>query len=120
MTPTVQGLRRRGGAVAAILAVLVLAMDAASAAEATAADFAALKARVQEIQDRQEIGQLIVEYGHLLDTHELVGYSQLFAREGEWIGGFGRAKGPNAILAMMNKYIGTAPLTHATSRAFTC
>jgi hypothetical protein len=118
MTPTVQGLRRRGGAVAAILAVLVLAMDAASAAEPTAADFAALKARVQEIQDRQEIGQLIVEYGHLLDTHDLVGYSKLFAREGEWIGGFGRAKGPKAILAMMNKYIGTAPFDPRNVKGF--
>ena len=78
-------------------------------AQPTQAQFDALSARVQEVRDRLEIQQLIVEYGHLLDTHDLIGYSNLFAQDGEWIGGFGRAKGPKAILALMNKYIGTAP-----------
>jgi hypothetical protein len=85
------------------------ALSPAGAAGPTQAEFDALKARVQETQDRLEIQQLLVEYGHLLDTHDLAGYSNLFAQEGEWIGGFGRAKGPKEILAMMNKYIGTAP-----------
>jgi hypothetical protein len=43
----------------------------------------------------------------MLDTHDLVGYANLFARDGEWIGGFGRARGPKAILALMRKYLGT-------------
>jgi hypothetical protein len=118
MTASVQGMHRLGAALAAILAVLLVGVGAASAAEPTQADFAALQARVQEIQDRQEIAQLVVEYGHLLDTHDLVGYSNLFAREGEWIGGFGRAKGPKAILAMMNKYIGTAPFDPRNVKGF--
>ncbi|HTV78786.1 MAG TPA: nuclear transport factor 2 family protein [Steroidobacteraceae bacterium] len=95
-----------GLAAAALLASSVASVSAAPASEA---DFAALKAQVEEVHDRLEIQQLVVEYGHLLDTHDLVGYSNLFARQGEWIGGFGRAKGPAAILAMMQKYIGTAP-----------
>ncbi len=98
--------------------LLVAGSQAARAAEPTQADFEALKSRVQEIQDRQQIAQLIVEYGHLLDTHDLVGYSNLFARDGEWIGGFGRAKGPQAILAMMNKYIGTAPFDPRNVKGF--
>jgi uncharacterized protein (TIGR02246 family) len=118
MTSSVHGPRGRAGAAMAALATLVLAAGAAIAAPPTQADFDALKARVQQTEDRQEIAQLIVEYGHLLDTHDLVGYSNLFAKDGEWIGGFGRAKGPKAILAMMNKYIGTAPYDPRNVKGF--
>ena len=78
----------------------------------------ALNARVQDVQDRLEIQQLLVEYGHLLDTHDLVGYSNLFAKDGEWIGGFGRAKGPKEILAMMSKYMGTSPFDIRNVKGF--
>jgi len=110
----------RHSACAALCAAAILAagMLSAQAASPTQAEFDALKARVQETQDRQEIQQLIVEYGHLLDTHDLLGYSNLFAQEGEWIGGFGTAKGPKAILEMMNKYIGTAPYDPKNVRGF--
>jgi len=115
MTSSIQALRALGPVCAA---ALVLAGAPAWAAPPTQADFEALRARVQEVQDRQDIAQLIVEYGHLLDTHDLVGYSNLFAAQGEWIGGFGRAKGPAAILAMMNKYIGTAPFDPRNVKGF--
>ena len=105
------------GAIAAA-AVLMGPLSVASAAPPTEADFEALKSQVREVHDRLEIQQLVVEYGHLLDTHDLVGYSNLFARDGEWIGGFGRAKGPAAILAMMNKYIGTAPFDPKDVKGF--
>jgi uncharacterized protein (TIGR02246 family) len=118
MTTSVHALRRLAGASVAALAMLVVATATGIAAQPTQADFDALKARVQETADRQEIAQLIVEYGHLLDTHDLVGYSNLFAKDGEWIGGFGRAKGPAAILAMMNKYIGTAPFDPRNVKGF--
>src|ERR1700722_12716832 len=118
MISSVRGPRRRAGVAIAALATLVTAAGATIAAEPTQADFDALKARVQQTEDRQEIAQLIVEYGHLLDTHDLVGYSNLFAKDGEWIGGFGRAKGPKAILAMMNKYIGTAPYDPRNVKGF--
>ena len=118
MIPAAQGRHRLLGATVTILAILAAGSGAAGAAEPTQADFAALKARVQEVQDRQEIAQLVVEYGHLLDTHDLVGYSNLFAKEGEWIGGFGRAKGPQAILAMMNKYIGTSAFDPRNVKGF--
>ena len=101
-----------------LLALLAATATPAMAAPPSEADFAALKARVQEVQDRLEIQQLVVEYGHLLDTHDLVGYSNLFAQDGEWIGGFGRAKGPKAILAMMNKYIGTTPFDPRNVKGF--
>src|SRR6185312_16687970 len=109
MSSTILAARRFACVVLSAAALFMAAASPAVAAGPTQAEFDALKARVQETHDRQEIQQLIVEYGHLLDTHDLVGYSNLFAREGEWVGGFGTAKGPKAILAMMNKYIGTAP-----------
>lgn len=109
-------LRRGLGAITA--AALLLGPVSAASAAPSEADFAALKAQVQEVHDRLEIQQLVVEYGHLLDTHDLVGYSKLFARDGEWIGGFGRAKGPAAILAMMRKYIGTAPFDPKDVKGF--
>lgn len=111
------GSRCRGAVSCAAVAML-MTVSLARAAEPGQADFDALKARVQATEDRQEIAQLVVEYGHLLDTHDLVGYSNLFAKDGEWIGGFGRAKGPKAILAMMNKYIGTAPFDAKNVKGF--
>jgi uncharacterized protein (TIGR02246 family) len=99
-------------------AVLASSTPAALSAASSEGELAALQARVQETQDRLEIQELIVQYGHLLDTHDLVGYSNLFAHDGEWIGGFGRAKGPKAILAMMNKYIGTAPYDPRNVKGF--
>jgi SnoaL-like domain len=108
----------RGLSAAAVAAVLLVPVSVAVAATPTEAQFRELKTQVQAVQDRLEIQQLIVEYGHLLDTHDLVGYSNLFARDGEWIGGFGRAKGPQAILAMMNRYIGTAPFDAANVKGF--
>lgn len=105
----IRRLCRRAAVCGTAVVVLLAGSGVVIAAAPTQAQFDALKARVQQTEDRQEIAQLVVEYGHLLDTHDLVGYSQLFARDGEWIGGFGRAKGPAAILTMMKKYIGTAP-----------
>ena len=123
MSSTIPRIRRFGlrhfiCAVLSAAALLAAGVSPVAAAGPTQAEFDALKARVQETQDRQEIQQLIVEYGHLLDTHDLVGYSNLFAREGEWIGGFGTAKGPKAILAMMNKYIGTSPFDPKNVKGF--
>jgi hypothetical protein len=118
MSSTTLRVRRLACAALSAAALLAAGVSSSAAEGPTQAQFDALKARVQETQDRQEIQQLIVEYGHLLDTHDLVGYSNLFAREGEWIGGFGRAKGPKAILAMMNKYIGTAPFDPKNVRGF--
>jgi uncharacterized protein (TIGR02246 family) len=118
MSSTILFARRCACAVLSASALLTGVMSPAVAAGPTQAEFDALRARVQETQDRQEIQQLIVEYGHLLDTHDLVGYSNLFARQGVWVGGFGTAQGPKAILAMMNKYIGTAPYDPKNVKGF--
>ncbi|HXQ25627.1 MAG TPA: nuclear transport factor 2 family protein [Candidatus Acidoferrales bacterium] len=60
-------------------------------------------ARVQRLEDIEEIRNPLIDYGRDLDAHDLAAYSHLFAKDGEWVGGFGLAKGPAAIQAMMEK-----------------
>ena len=70
---------------------------------------ASLAARLQRLEDMEEIRALLTDYGRLLDARDLAGYSRLFAKDGEWVGGFGSAKGPAAILEFMQKNLGTGP-----------
>ena len=46
-------------------------------------------------------------YGRFLDAHDFKSYGELFAKDGEWIGGFGSVTGPAAVEAFMVKNIGT-------------
>ncbi len=81
----------------------------------TAADDRSLAARVQRLEDQQEIERLLVDYGRALDARDFVKYASLFAKDGEWTGGFGTAKGPAAIKAMMDKEIGSTPAPRPNS-----
>lgn len=65
--------------------------------------------RLQQLEDKAAIEQVLIDYGRTLDSRDLVAYSELFAKEGEWIGGFGNVKGRTALLDFMKKNIGTAP-----------
>jgi SnoaL-like domain len=67
---------------------------------------ASLAARVQRLEDIEEIRILLADYGRYLDAHDLVSYSHPFAKDGEWVGGFGSAKGPAGIQALMEKNLG--------------
>jgi hypothetical protein len=108
-------LRRQGGRSLSALVVIILVVGAglggATLARPTAGanDVATLEKRLQKLEDQNEIRDLLVDYGHRLDTHDLQGYSELFASNGEWIGGFGRATGPAGILALLQKFMGTSP-----------
>lgn len=73
---------------------------------AAAADDPAIKARMQRLEDREAIHDLLVTYGRLLDKRDLVGYSKLFAVDGVWEGGIGSAKGPEGIRQMLEKVYG--------------
>lgn len=74
-----------------------------------------LAARVQRLEDEEEIRTLLVDYGRSLDARDFVKYASLFAKDGEWSGGFGTAKGPAAIKAMMDKEIGSTPAPRPNS-----
>jgi hypothetical protein len=66
-----------------------------------------IETRLQRLQDREEIGLLLTDYGRFLDRRDFSSFSQLFAeKEGEWIGGMGRAKTPQAIRKLMEDTIG--------------
>ena len=66
-----------------------------------------LAARIQRLDDIEEIRTVLTNYGRYLDAHDFKAYGDLFAKDGEWIGGFGSVTGPAAIEAFMIKNIGT-------------
>jgi uncharacterized protein (TIGR02246 family) len=66
-------------------------------------------ARLQQLVDKEEIEQLLLDYGRHLDSHDFGAYSALFAKDGEWVGGFGSVSGPANIKAFMEKNMGTQP-----------
>ena len=70
------------------------------------------EARVQRLEDLEEIRTVLTDYGRFLDARDFRSYSQLFAKDGEWIGGLGKVQGPAAIQAFMEKSIGTANTAH--------
>jgi uncharacterized protein (TIGR02246 family) len=71
------------------------------------------EARLQRFADKDEIQNVLLEYGRALDSRDFTAYSNLFAADGEWVGGFGSVKGPANIKAFMEKNMGTgANTTH--------
>ena len=92
--------------VVAVALAVTTAIAFAAGTQGHASSAASTAARIQRLEDIEEIRTLLIEYGRLLDAHDLAGYSGLFARDGEWIGGFGSAKGPAAIQALMEKNLG--------------
>jgi uncharacterized protein (TIGR02246 family) len=64
-----------------------------------------LVARIQRIEDTQEIERLLLNYGRHLDARDFKAYSLLFAKDGVWSGGMGTVQGPAAIQAFMEKAI---------------
>jgi hypothetical protein len=46
-----------------------------------------LAARVQRLEDQEEIRMLLVDYGRSLDARDFAKYASLFAKDGEWSGG---------------------------------
>jgi uncharacterized protein (TIGR02246 family) len=72
-------------------------------------DAASLSTRLQKFEDKAEIEALLLDYGRHLDNRDFAAYSRLFAKDGEWVGGFGSVAGPANIQAFMEKALGTAP-----------
>jgi ketosteroid isomerase-like protein len=64
-----------------------------------------LAARVQRLEDIEEIRMVLLDYGRFLDARDFASYSRLFAKDGEWAGGFGTVRGPAEIQAFMEKQI---------------
>jgi uncharacterized protein (TIGR02246 family) len=89
---------------------LLVLVAAPIAAQSRSNDNTALAARLQKFEDKEEIQNLLLDYGRHLDNRDFAAYGRLFARDGEWVGGFGTAPGgPAGIQAFMEKSMGTAP-----------
>jgi 3-phenylpropionate/cinnamic acid dioxygenase small subunit len=69
-----------------------------------------LEARVQRLEDHQEILQSLIDYGELLDTRDLDGWAQLWAQDGEFEMSTGKvAKGRQAIKDMLGSIMAGSP-----------
>ncbi|HSW38492.1 MAG TPA: nuclear transport factor 2 family protein [Acidobacteriota bacterium] len=69
---------------------------------------ALLETRLQVLEDREELRLLLKNYGLFLDKRNFAAFAALFSeKEGEWIGGMGKAKGSAAIQKLMEDTIGT-------------
>jgi hypothetical protein len=115
VSTVLKGSRITSAASVVLAAILALALLLPASAKAQPPEKTAkgsdtsLAARIQRLQDIEEIRVLLADYGRFLDAHDLVSYSHLFAKDGEWVGGFGSAKGPAGIQALMEKNLGPGP-----------
>lgn len=63
-----------------------------------------IEKRLRRMEDLEAIRQLFIDYGHHLDQCDFQAYGRLFAQDGELLlGPMGRARGPEAIAAIMSK-----------------
>ena len=62
--------------------------------------------RLQELEDREHIRQIFVDYAKYLDSGDHAGYASLFARDGVLLAQLGEAKGPKAIEAVLDENLG--------------
>jgi uncharacterized protein (TIGR02246 family) len=88
---------------------LVMLIALAAAAQSRTDQSASISERLKRFEDKAEIESLLLDYGRHLDNRDFAAYSRLFARDGEWVGGFGSVSGPANIQAFMEKSIGTGP-----------
>jgi hypothetical protein len=84
-----------------LLAMLLGTVSCSAGADDPADSLVDLAKRIQLVEDRQAILDVLVLYGRLLDEKDLVGYSNLFADDGIWEGGIGSAAGPDGIQDML-------------------
>jgi len=104
---------------AAAVAVSLAAGSLATASEETSAKLplapparavkpsSGVEARLQRQEDMEAIRRVLREYGKTLDAGDLRGYANLFAVDGEWVGGFGAVKGRDQIAPFMEKNMRT-------------
>ena len=63
-----------------------------------------LEARLQRLEDLQEISQLLIDYGEFLDLRDLDSFAQLWAEDAEFLMSTGRsANGREAIREMLSE-----------------
>jgi uncharacterized protein (TIGR02246 family) len=91
------------------LTALLVTVYLVPASSAVAQSASSVEARLKQLEDKEQIAQLLIDYGRHLDSRDLAAYASLFATDGEWVGGFGTVKGRGEIKAFMEKSLGTGP-----------
>jgi ketosteroid isomerase-like protein len=67
----------------------------------------ALAARLKALEDKEAIANVLIAYGHALDSRDFKTYAGLFSKDGSWSGGLGKVTGgPQAIYDFMTSRIG--------------
>ena len=92
-----------GLAALALLAPMALAPALPAAAAAPT-----VEQRLEKMEAESAIRKILIQYGAFLDAKDFVSYAGLFSKDGEWIGGFGRFKGPANIQKMLEEKLGKA------------
>jgi len=63
-------------------------------------------ARLQELEDREQIRQIFIDYAKYLDAGDHAGYASLFSADGVLLAQLGEAVGPAAIKEVLDKNLG--------------
>lgn len=96
--------------VTALFILVILACTFILPAKAAVPDTQSLAARLQVLEDREAIRNLILDYGTYHDHRDYRSLSALFARNGVWESGMGRGEGPEGVFRLMDGIIGHNPL----------
>ncbi|MBN1905284.1 MAG: nuclear transport factor 2 family protein [Deltaproteobacteria bacterium] len=101
--------------IASILVTIIYPLQVWAGKGSASSETVSLEARLKRLEDREEIRGLLMDYGRFLDIRDFKSFSELFAEtEGEWVGGFGSAKGSKAICELMERTIGKdAPISQS-------
>jgi uncharacterized protein (TIGR02246 family) len=67
-----------------------------------------LEARIQRLDDRMAIEQLLMQYGRAVDNRDFAAFAALFTDDGEWRGAQGSYRGPKQIRESMEKIFAAA------------
>lgn len=86
--------------------VLMMGLAGAACADGGESGTPSMEKRIQHLEDRNAVHDLLITYGRLLDDKDLLGYSKLFANDGVWEGGIGSATGPEEIRGMLTRVYG--------------
>jgi uncharacterized protein (TIGR02246 family) len=62
--------------------------------------------RLRELEDREAIWQLFMDYRRCLDARDFAAYAALFTDDGEWVGNLGHVQGPGEIEEMLERTLG--------------
>src|SRR6185503_12449351 len=66
-----------------------------------------LAAKIKHFEDKEEITNVLINYGRALDSRDFKTYASLFTKDGSWSGGTGSVTGgPQAIYDFMTKNLG--------------